>query len=221
MLRRLLAFSSGEPLPPEAGALAGSPAAVETVAPAETAESHPVVRSIHHISKPASFDQIYQSATVRPRSMTWGILKVAEMIGSAHLAGMSLDAKRSSVLMALEAAGAEIEDILQDAVARQRALNDYEETRKKALKDLEAAKLEENRNIQSELDRLSGQFLSRIQTNLDLIAAEQDKFETWQREKQVESQRIAEAATYCVRQGGPAANTCLTAVLERATVARR
>jgi len=173
----------------------------------------PVVKAVE---KNLSFDQIYQTATVKPPAMTWGILKVAEMVDSPHLAGMSPEAKRCSVLMALDAAGAETEDLLQDAVVRQRALNDYEEIRKRMLKDLEAAKLAENRSIQAELDRLTAQHLARIQANLDELAAEQDRLHAWQKEKHVEALRITEAATYCVRQGG-ASGSSLTAVLERAT----
>ena len=166
-----------------------------------------------------SFEQIYQSAAVKPPRISYGILKVAAMAGSSYLTGLSADAKRCSLLMALEAAGVEVEDLLQDAVVRQKALNDYEETQQQRLREFEAIKLEENSKIQAELDRLSSQFLSRIQTNLDEVAREQDKFRAWQRGKQQEAQRITEAATLCVPQGS--ASSGLAEVLERATLARR
>ena len=38
----------------------------------------------------------------RPPVIKWGIQKVAEMLSSPHLQGMSLDAKRASLLMALK-----------------------------------------------------------------------------------------------------------------------
>jgi hypothetical protein len=166
-----------------------------------------------------SFEQIYQNSPVKPPRIAYGILKVAAMANSQHLAGMSSEAKRCSLLMALDAAGIEIEDLLQDAVVRQKALNDYEEQQQQKLKDYETAKLEENARIQAELDRVSNQLLSRIQGNLDDIAHEQDKFRAWQRAKQQEAQRITEAATFCVPQG--AVGSGLAEVLERATFARR
>lgn len=174
-------------------------------------------------AKYAVFEQIYSSAAVRPPKVAYGILKIAEMVNSSHLTGMSPEARRCSLLMALEAAGAEIEDLLQDAVVRQKALNDYEHAQQSRLKEFESVKLEENSRIQAELDRLTGQYLSRIQANLDEVAREQDAFRTWQREKHQESQRITEAATFCVPQGGGAngALTTLTGVLERATLVRR
>ena len=167
------------------------------------------------------FEQIYQTAAVKPPRLPYGILKVAEMMNSPHLTGMSPEAKRCSLLMALEAAGAEIEDLLQDAVVRQRALNDYEEAQKTRLKSFEQTKSDDNVKIQAELDRLTSQYLSRIQANLDEVAREQDSFRSWQKMKQLESQRITEAAAYCVPQGSAASVSSLTAVLERATVAHK
>src|SRR5438105_6836624 len=108
------------------------------------------------------FEQIYQTAAVKPPRLSYGILKVAEMVNSPHLTGMSPDAKRCSLLMALEAAGAEIEDLLQDAVVRQRALNDYEEAQRNRLKIFEQNKVDENTKIQAELDRLTNLHMARI-----------------------------------------------------------
>jgi hypothetical protein len=166
-----------------------------------------------------SFEQIYQNAAVKPPRIPYGILKVAAMANSTHLAGLTAEAKRCSLLMALEAAGIEVEDLLQDAVVRQKSLNDYEEIQLQKLKDFETVKLEENSKIQAELDRLTSQYMSRIQANLEEVAREQDKFRTWQRGKQNEAQRITEAATFCVPQGSAASG--LAEVLERATFARR
>ncbi len=173
------------------------------------------------VPKYGAFEQIYQTAAVKPPRLPYGILKVAEMVNSPHLEGLSPDAKRCSLLMALEAAGAEVEDLLQDAVVRQRSLNDYEENQRNRLKNFEQAKLEDNNKIQSELDRLTGQYMARIQSNLEEVAREQESFRAWQKMKQQESQRITEAAAYCVPQGSAASVSGLANVLERATVGHK
>ena len=235
MLRRFFSFSLNEDSPSRNGNCRNG-SADHRVCPAEhrngTAERAAAVveppageppappQAVKATERSLSFDQIYQGAAVKPPRLAWGILKIAEMVNSGHLSGMSPEAKRCSLLMALEAAGAEIEDLLQDAVVRQRALNDYEEAQIKALKDFESGKLEENRAIQAELDRLTAQYMSRIQVNLDEVASAQDRFRAWQKQKQHESQRITEAAAFCVPQGNANGNG-LTAVLERATAARR
>ena len=134
---------------------------------------------------------------------------------------MTPEAKRCALFMALEAAGAEIEDLLQDAVVRQRALNDYEEKQQDRLREFEAAMLEENRAIQAELDRITSQYMARIQVNVDEVARQQDNFRAWQKRKQQECRRMTDAAAFLVPQGSASHNGALTAVLERASAARR
>jgi len=184
------------------------------VAPAAPVTTVGPVRTI-------SFEQIYQTAASRPPRVEYGILKVAEMVASPHISTMSPDAKRSCLLMALEAAGIEIEDVLQDAVLRQRALNDFEEAEQLRLREWEKVKTEENAEIQAELDRVTAQYMSRIQANLDELAEQQDTFRAWQKRKQTEAQRITEAAAFCVPPGSAVNGAGLTAVLERATGTRR
>jgi NADH:ubiquinone oxidoreductase subunit len=171
--------------------------------------------------KPASFEQIYQSAAAKPPQICYGIPKVMEMVDSPHLAGMTPEAKRCALFMALDAAGAQIEDLLQDAVVRQRALNDYEEAQQDRLRDFEAAILEENRAIQGELDRITSQYMARIQVNVDEVARQQDNFRDWQKQKQQECRRMTDAASLLVPQGSASHSSALTAVLERASLARR
>lgn len=208
---------------------AGRPTPAERSSAAEVSSEEPIpgLRATASTPSPSSvpkygpFEQIYQTAAVKPPRLPYGILKVAEMVNSAHLEGLSPDAKRCSLLMALEAAGAEIEDLLQDAVVRQRALNDYEEAQRTRLKDFEHSKLDDNNKIQADLDRLTAQHMARIQSNLDEVAREQESFRAWQKVKQQESHRITEAAAYCVPQGSAASVSSLAGVLERATVAHK
>lgn len=170
-------------------------------------------------AKAALFERIYQSAAAKPPRLPYGILKVAEMLDNRHLVGMAPETKRSALLMALDAAGAGIDDLLQDAVLRQRALNDYDEAQQRHLREFEALKASENTTVQANLDRLTREHMSRIQSNLDSVAREQDKVRNWQRMKRQESQRIADAAAFCVPPNGPGGG--LAQVLERATTARR
>jgi hypothetical protein len=167
-----------------------------------------------------TFEEIYSTAAVKPPGRGYTILKVAEMLQNRHLADMSPDAKRNSLMMALEAAEIEIGELLQDAVTRNRALDEYEEKRQEELRSFESVKQEENDKLHAEMERLTSQYMSRIQANSDHVAREQDSFRAWQKRKQQESQRITDAATFCVPQGnGPTPNS-LSALLERVVVQR-
>lgn len=196
---------TGMPAPEPVTAVPG-PTAVGTVAVASAG-----------LGKYSAFEQVYQNATTKPPRIPYNILKVAEMVDSPHLSNLSPEAKRSSLLMALEAAGVEVEDVLQDAVIRQRALADYEAAQKERLKHFEQHKADENSKIQAELERLTNQHMARIQANLDEVAHEQDSFRAWQKSKNQESQRITEAANFCVPQGSSINVPSLAGVLERAT----
>lgn len=226
MLKELFRFSSvenpGPGTPPPPANLEGPSEHTRALAKlADEFDRSGAVAAIPHtaaasaVDRTPSFDHIYQNAAIKPPRLLYNILKVSDMLKSPHLEGMSTESRRCSMLMALEAAGAEVEDLLQDAVVRQRALNDFEDAELNRLKELEGRKAAENREIQAELDRLTGQYMSLIQANVDAVAREQDNFRAWQKRKQQEVQRITEAATICVPPG--TANGGLTAVLERAT----
>jgi len=166
----------------------------------------------------SSFEQIYQSLTNKLPRISYNILKVADMVHSPHLSSMSADAKRNSLLMALDAANVAVEDVLQDAVLRQRALTEYEDAQRARLKHFELTKAEENNKIQAELEKATKAHMARIQANLDEIAKEQDNFRAWQKSKNQECERLTEAAGFCVPQGSAIGVSSLASVLERATL---
>jgi hypothetical protein len=180
-----------------------------------------VAKTEHAPALLTEFEQIYQGGAVKPPRLSYGVLKVAEMLSSAHLRGMSGESKRAALMMALEAGGANTDEILQDAVVRQRVLNDYEEARQRDLQNFEAAIQEQNRALQADMERVNSQYMARMQINLDEVARAQDNFRVWQKRKQLESQRIADAAACCVPEASasPGVNGGLTVVLERASSA--
>ena len=229
MFKRLFPFAFEDPVS-QNGTTAQSSASRPTVVESAVAAEPPREPSANptFVAAPRAagrkimdFEEIYQTAHFKPPKLAYSILKVVEMAGSPHLAGMSAEAKRSALLMALDAAGVETEDLLQDAMLRQRALNEAEESLAKKLEEFEAIKAKENSRIQAELERLTAEHLARIQANLDEVAREEDQFRAWQKRKQQEGQRIADAATNCVPQGNAQNSNSLTILLERTSSPRR
>ena len=230
MFRRLFQFSSGEKVTPSAGRN-GSANHTTSMAGLSNALQREAERSSAGIANettevsPAfeSFEEVYLSAGIKTSGRNYTIQKIADMVNSKHLADMTLEAKRNALMMALDAAGAEIGDLLQDAVTRNRALDDYEEERQEEVRKFESVKAEENNKLHAEMERLTGEYMSRIQANSDRVAQEQDNFRGWQKRKQMESQRITDAATFCVPQGNGSnvSSSSLGAVLERVNLSRR
>ena len=184
-------------------------------APAEEPEQAPdAARMVAHIaaSLPAepkfsapvrnatSFDEIYEAAEIQVPAHGYSIEKVATMLASEHLRGLSAEVKRSSILVALEASGAKIEEVIQDAVRRDRALDSYERVLRKSLTDVQAKKADENRQIEAEMNKMLADYRARIQANNETLAKESERFSTWLTQKQKEEKNIADAVAYFVTE---------------------
>lgn len=144
----------------------------------------------------ASFDEIYRAAEIPDASHGYTILKISDMLQSEYIRSLAPAVKRSSVLLALEAAGVKIQDVIQDAVRRDRALDTYERLQEKALHELEARMAQENGQVQAELDRLVAEHQARIKKNNDGVAKEKERFFGWRLKKQQEEQKIYDAVSY-------------------------
>ncbi len=162
------------------------------------------------VGNATSFAEIYDAAEIHPPPHGFTIMKVAEMLRSEHIRSLPKEVKRSSVLVALEAAAAPLQDVIQDAIKRDRALDTFERVQEKSVNDLEASKTKENQQIQSEMDRIAAEHRARMQANTDAVAREKERFFAWRLKKQEEEQKIAEAVSYFVTEnpittGSPAA----------------
>jgi hypothetical protein len=152
------------------------------------------------ISNPTSFDEIYRAAEIPAPPHGYTILKVSEMLQSEHIRSLAPSVKRSSILLALEAAGVKIQEVIEDAVRRDRALDTYERVQEKALLELENKKNQENRQIQAELDKMVADYQARMRHNSDEVAREKERFFGWRLKKQQEEQKVADAVSYFVTE---------------------
>ena len=96
----------------------------------------------------------------------------------------------------MEAAGVKPQEVVQDAVRRDKALDTYESVQQKALQELEATKSQENQQLQAEIEKRINEMQSRIQANNDEVTKEKERFYGWQLKKQQEEQKIADAMSY-------------------------
>jgi hypothetical protein len=161
------------------------------------------------IPKSATFQEIYQAAEIPAPASGFTIFKIADLLQSEHIRALPVEIKRSSVLLAVEAAGVKIQDIIQDAVRRDKALDTFELVQQKGVESLEARMAEENKKLQAEADRVLTELRAKIQSNNDAVAKERERFQAWRLEKQKEEQRIYDAVAPFVSPNpistGPAA----------------
>jgi len=148
------------------------------------------------VANPMSFQDIYGAAEINAPEHGYTVLKIIELLHSEHIRNLSRDVKRSSLLLALEAAGVKAEEIVQDAVRRDKALDTYERVQQKALEELEARKTKESQELQAEIERRINEMQSKVQANNDEVTKAKEQFYGWQLKKQQEEQKIADAVSY-------------------------
>jgi len=169
-------------------------------------------------AKLPSFDDIYRKSPCKSATTTaeYTILKVADMVNSDDLHGLSPAARHSALMMALKAAGIAVEDMLQDAVQRQRVLNESEGAQLQRLQEFEGSKQHENERLASEMETICAQYRTRIAAGVEEMERERDAFRDWQERKVREQRRIAEAAAACVAEDEKSSsNASVTHLLEK------
>jgi hypothetical protein len=150
------------------------------------------------------YEDIYRASGIMSPGAGYGIHKVVDMLNNERLRDLSKEAKRASVLMALDAAGISSDELLTDATRRQNALTAYESAQVKQLEDFEARKAKENGKIEEEMEKIRAHYAERVQANLDQVEKEKDALRNWQMAMQHETQRIAEVIELCGKQPEPA-----------------
>jgi hypothetical protein len=150
-----------------------------------------------------NYEDIYRAVGIMSPGAGYGIHKVVDMLNNERIRDLSKDAKRASVLMALDAAGISADELLTDATRRQNALSSYEASQNKQLEDFEARKTKENARIEEEMEKIRMHYAQRVQANLDQVAKEKEALRNWQMAMQHETQRIAEVIELCSKQPVP------------------
>ena len=152
------------------------------------------------IANPTALEDIYRSAQIVAAGHGYTVLKVAEMLQSEHIRSLPSEVKRKSILVALDAAGVTVNEIVEDAVRRDRALDTYERVLQKNLEELRTQKDAENAQLEEEIARRQAELRARIESNNQEVSREVESLRAWQVRKQNEEQRIAEAVSHFVSE---------------------
>ena len=152
------------------------------------------------VETPTDLAEIYRSAKIVMPAHGYTVLKVAEMLQSEHIRALPADVKQRSIMVALDAAGVKVSDIVEDAVQRDRALDTYERVLTKHLEDLRAQKDVENKRLEDEINQKVAELRARIEQNTAEMAKEQNELVAWRTRKHQEEDRIAEAIGYFVTE---------------------
>jgi hypothetical protein len=172
-------------------AVGASPRRVDDVVP----EPAVVLAPDAAVTGAGGIADVYEAARIPVPAHGYTVLKIADMLQSEHLQALPADVKRKSILVALDAAGVPVDDIVRDAVARDRALDTYERVLAENLEKVRAAKAAENQRLEEEIAQRVAELRGRIDENNREVGREQDELQAWRVRKQREETTIAEAVS--------------------------
>jgi hypothetical protein len=181
---------------PAASAPAGEPPRAADVvrdAPSEPAVTAPVAGT-------ADLEAVYAAAQIGDPAHGYTILKVARMLESEHLRSLPEDVKRKSILVALDAAGVKVAEVVEDAVRRDRALDTYERVLAQHVQAREAEVAAENQRLEEEIARHAAALRARIDENTRALDGDRREFQAWQLQKRQAESDIAAAVGYFVSE---------------------
>jgi hypothetical protein len=176
--------------------------------PPEVAEAEPprqVARS-EVAADVEDFGAVYEEAGIELPLHGYGIDKVSEMLQNKRLASLNREVRASAVLAALEAASVDVEDVIQDGVRRDKALDAFEAAKERALVELRERNESRIKVLRGEMEEL----LRKINAEVEALKAEAETaaqaFAGLQIRKRREEQRLYEV----VDQLRPEANPITT-----------
>jgi len=156
-------------------------------------------------SPEVSLLEVYRGQVNTRSTGEYTILKVAQMLQSEYMRPLPVQARRAAILVALQAAGVRVRDVIDDAAQRTEVLANAEHTREKALHEFEIRKEETNRKVQAMVQSLVAEYDARIHRTEEEVSAAKDKFAEWRQTKIEEEQRIADALSYLMDGTPPSA----------------
>lgn len=143
-----------------------------------------------------AFAEIYRAAGIVDPAHGFTAFKVLEFLASPELVQVEGRARAATLatFLRMNPAGAvSIADVLEDAVKRDQALDQFERFLQTKLTDRAAAADREIARFQAELDAAGRRLRDAIDAERRAVDAARIEFEDWRGEKRAEEQRLSDA----------------------------
>ncbi len=142
------------------------------------------------------FPSIYKASGIKDPGHGFTAYKVLEILSSPDFATLDSKAKAAALsgFLRMSPSGpVPIEDVIQDALARDTALDGFEGFLRMKLDARNTDREKENASLQAGIDELARKNREKIQANLEASAKELERFASWQARKRIEEQKLFEA----------------------------
>ena len=132
-------------------------------------------------------DKIFETAGIEAEPGSWTVDKLRQFVEGGNLRDKPKDEMQKSVLEKLGAEGVKAEELVKDAVARDKALDAYETVAAKRMKDRQAI-------CQKRIVEIEGE-IGKLQLECDglkeKLSADERKWNEWRQQKKAWEKEIA------------------------------
>jgi hypothetical protein len=144
------------------------------------------------------FAAVYEEAGITMPAHGYGIDKVSQMLQNPRFASLSREAKANAVLVALEAAGAPIREVIQDAVQRDKALDGFEAAKEHELLELRAGNDTRIQALNQQLEELIQKINAEVQTLKQASEEAERAFAALRTRKRREEERLRDLVAFFI-----------------------
>jgi hypothetical protein len=187
------------PPPPPVGRARGRQLSAEV---ADAAPPHRISKS-EVAADVQDFAAVYKEAGITLRPHGYGVDRVAEMLQGKRLATLSREIRATAVMAALEAARVDVQDVIEDGVRRDKALDAFEAAKERELVEGKAANEARVSSLRKDLDEL----LKKINGEIEKLKQESQQaeaaFAQLQIRKRQEEARLHDIVAHFVEGANP------------------
>jgi hypothetical protein len=139
-------------------------------------------------------ERIFETAGIPPNPKGWSVDKLQEFIQMESEKGKPKEEIRRSVLAAMNSDGVTAGDIVKDAVARDRALDAFEESAQARMLERVAAGKRRVLDLEAQVEK-AHQEIAGLKEKLQ---AQEQQWSEWRRQKRAYEKEMATAVSYIV-----------------------
>jgi hypothetical protein len=142
------------------------------------------------------FEKVFQAAGVKPDPNGWTIERLKELLGTEPFKNLDRSAAQKALLAKLAEEKVQVEDLVKDAVARDRALDAFATFVRKKMDERKAARQRKITEKEAQIRALQDECVRQNEEN----KADDDHWKKWHRKKADYEKDLARAVGYLLEK---------------------
>ncbi len=142
------------------------------------------------------FEKIFETAGIRPPASGWNVDRMRQFLAADAFKNKERAIVQTAIQNIMRSEKASAEDVVKDAIARDKALDSFEAYARKKMEDRTAARERRIGEIESQIKTLE----SEIDGLRAKAKAEQEKWREWRNQKRAQERELASVVGYLIEK---------------------